>query len=343
MFATSLPSVGAPRPRRPPRSSGARRAQDARAQARCVQRLVAGFLALDHRGCRPTRLGAALAAALTFDDAPFDEEDAKMSTGSADNAMSARSGGGGPLLSEDAAGAPPAAEGFRHPAPSAPPLLPDIVADVVPGGGSGTTPIQDGLARVAALVAAAPSGGADADEYMQTVLSFAQLMARIPGIGTVSLTQARMDLESEFNVIHDREMREALARVEELAGMAAADRESHDAEARDAAAVAHARMAAEAAATVAVAHATFVDPAAAPPVEVFIASSPGGVRVRAERFLEAAVLGAYSHRDFIYGRLAGNWVRLDGEPGFMMVRALWPSMDWLLLRAALDASGAPRR
>jgi hypothetical protein len=286
-------------------------------------------LALDHRGCRPTRLGAALAAALTFDDAPFDEEDAKMSTGSADNAMSARSGGGGPLLSDDAAGAPPAAEGFRHPAPSAPPLL--------------TTPIQDGLARVAALVAAAPSGGADADEYMQTVLAFAQLMARIPGIGTVSLTQARMDLESEFNVIHDREMREALARVEELAGMAAADRESHDAEARDAAAVAHARMAAEAAATVAVAHATFVDTAAAPPVEVFIASSPGGVRVRAERFLEAAVLGAYNHRDFIYGRLAGNWVRLDGEPGFMMVRALWPSMDWLLLRAALDASGAPRR
>jgi hypothetical protein len=270
MFATSLPSVGAPRPRRPPRSSGARRAQDARAQARCVQRLVAGFLALDHRGCRPTRLGAALAAALTFDDAPFDEEDANMSTGSADNAMSARSGGGGPLLSDDAAGAPPAAEGFRHPAPSAPPLL--------------TTPIQDGLARVAALVAAAPSGGADADEYMQTVLAFAQLMARIPGIGTVSLTQARMDLESEFNVIHDREMREALARVEELAGMAAADRESHDAEARDAAAVAHARMAAEAAATVAVAHATFVDTAAAPPVEVFIASSPGGVRVRAERF-----------------------------------------------------------
>ena len=108
MAASFLPSAGAPRPRRPPRSSGARRAQDARAQARCVQRLLGGFDALGHRGCRPSRLGAALASALAL---------------------------GGD-------------DGFRHPTPSAPPLPPAGAGGVVPGLVRGASPLQAALSRM---------------------------------------------------------------------------------------------------------------------------------------------------------------------------------------------------
>ena len=108
MAASFLPSAGAPRPRRPPRSSGARRAQEARAQARCVQRLLGGFDALGHRGCRPSRLGAALASALAL---------------------------GGD-------------DGFRHPTPSAPPLPPAGAGGVVPGLVRGASPLQAALSRM---------------------------------------------------------------------------------------------------------------------------------------------------------------------------------------------------
>ena len=97
-MAASLPTAGAPRPRRPPRSSGARRAQDARAQARYVQRLLGGFDALGHRGCQSTRLGAALAAALAL---------------------------GGPLAAEDGGVG-------RRPPPFTPPPLPAVVRCVSP-------------------------------------------------------------------------------------------------------------------------------------------------------------------------------------------------------------------
>ena len=46
--------------RRPNRSAAERRLQAARAQARAVQRLLAAFQALGHRGCEPTALGRAL-------------------------------------------------------------------------------------------------------------------------------------------------------------------------------------------------------------------------------------------------------------------------------------------
>ena len=79
--AMTFPSTrGAPprRPRRPPRSSGQRRAQEGRAQARCIQRVLGAFAELSHRGCRPSRLGSALAAALRANDAPcgmYEESD----------------------------------------------------------------------------------------------------------------------------------------------------------------------------------------------------------------------------------------------------------------------------
>ncbi|CAK0853854.1 unnamed protein product, partial [Prorocentrum cordatum] len=54
-----------PRRRRPNRSAAARRAQYRRAECRTVERLLAAFAELrGHRGGAPTRLGAALAAAL---------------------------------------------------------------------------------------------------------------------------------------------------------------------------------------------------------------------------------------------------------------------------------------
>ena len=57
---------GMRRRRRPNRPAAARRAQEQRAQARAVQHLLDGFAQLmAHRGCRPTRLGAALYQALS--------------------------------------------------------------------------------------------------------------------------------------------------------------------------------------------------------------------------------------------------------------------------------------
>eukprot|EP00972_Heterocapsa_arctica_P034050 5012398-Heterocapsa_arctica.AAC.1 len=50
------------------RSGAARRAQVERAQARTVQRLLKGFAELSaHRGCQPSKLGAALAKLLDTD------------------------------------------------------------------------------------------------------------------------------------------------------------------------------------------------------------------------------------------------------------------------------------
>ena len=55
---------------RPRRTAAERRAQAQRAQGRVVQSLLRGFQELgSHRGCRPTRLGAALAAALGHGEA----------------------------------------------------------------------------------------------------------------------------------------------------------------------------------------------------------------------------------------------------------------------------------
>ena len=120
MATSFLPSADAPRPRRPPRSSGARRAQDARAQARCVQRLLGGFDALGHRGCRPTRLGAALAAALALHGSPLAD------------------------VGDD---------GFRHPAPSAPPLPHAGAGGAGPGPVRGASPLQAACARMNAAIA----------------------------------------------------------------------------------------------------------------------------------------------------------------------------------------------
>ena len=56
-----LPAV---RPRRPARSSAARRAQYARAEGRVVQHLLRSFDALEHRGCQPSAFGQSLSNAL---------------------------------------------------------------------------------------------------------------------------------------------------------------------------------------------------------------------------------------------------------------------------------------
>ena len=65
-----MDDVRAPRRRRPNRPAAARRAQHERARARVVQQLLGDFAALHHRGCRPTRLGAALAALLRAEPEP---------------------------------------------------------------------------------------------------------------------------------------------------------------------------------------------------------------------------------------------------------------------------------
>ena len=52
-------------PRRPNRSAKERRGQAHRAEARTVQRLLKVFSSLDHRGCRRSRLGAAMVEALS--------------------------------------------------------------------------------------------------------------------------------------------------------------------------------------------------------------------------------------------------------------------------------------
>ncbi|CAK0863332.1 unnamed protein product [Prorocentrum cordatum] len=52
------------RPQRPRRTAAERRAQAGRAQARAVQALLRAFSGMEHRGCRPTRLQAALRDAL---------------------------------------------------------------------------------------------------------------------------------------------------------------------------------------------------------------------------------------------------------------------------------------
>ena len=70
-------------PRRPPwldgrtrRSGAQRRAQDMRAEARMVQRLLKCFAQLQHRGCGSTALGKALAMALQPSVAEAPSEDA---------------------------------------------------------------------------------------------------------------------------------------------------------------------------------------------------------------------------------------------------------------------------
>ena len=61
----TVPLVSQHWPARPRRSAAERRAQALRAQGRMVQKLLASFEALSsHRGCLPSRLGSALAAAL---------------------------------------------------------------------------------------------------------------------------------------------------------------------------------------------------------------------------------------------------------------------------------------
>ena len=55
---------GRKRRRRPNRTAAERRAQMRRAEARTIQRLLASFASLAHRGSAPTQLGAALASAL---------------------------------------------------------------------------------------------------------------------------------------------------------------------------------------------------------------------------------------------------------------------------------------
>ena len=53
------------------KTAAERRAQRLRAEARCAQRLLRGFDDLvAHRGCRPTRLGLALQAALRGQGCP---------------------------------------------------------------------------------------------------------------------------------------------------------------------------------------------------------------------------------------------------------------------------------
>ena len=42
------------------------------------------------------------------------------------------------------------------------------------------------------------------------------------------------------------------------------------------------------------------------------------VKVRAERSTEATVLGFRAYLDIVHGRLMGNWVELEGEPGYML-------------------------
>ncbi len=125
----AMHSASAPRPRRPHRSSGARRAQEACAQARCVQKLLGSFSALGHRGCRPTRLGAALAAALAVGGAPTADE---------------------------------YGEGFHYPAPTAPPL-PTEAGGAGPYCGPDMPTLQDGFAQVLALAAETLTAGRLAD------------------------------------------------------------------------------------------------------------------------------------------------------------------------------------
>merc|ERR1712224_189504 len=62
MPRSGKPSFARERPRR---SGAERREQDARADARAIQRTLKGFSSLqEHRGCRPTKLGEAFAQAL---------------------------------------------------------------------------------------------------------------------------------------------------------------------------------------------------------------------------------------------------------------------------------------
>ncbi|CAK0854495.1 unnamed protein product [Prorocentrum cordatum] len=58
------PWLAASVPARPRRSAAERRAQAMRAQARAAQSLLRAFAPLQHRGCRPTLVGTALAEAL---------------------------------------------------------------------------------------------------------------------------------------------------------------------------------------------------------------------------------------------------------------------------------------
>ena len=77
------PTMSQAAPRRPPwldgrtrRSGAQRRAQDMRAEARMVQRLLKCFAQLQHRGCGSTALGQALAMALQPSVAEAPSEDA---------------------------------------------------------------------------------------------------------------------------------------------------------------------------------------------------------------------------------------------------------------------------
>lgn len=64
--------------RQPNRPAAARREQYARAQARVAQTLVKSFLALNHRGCRRSKIGDVLLRLLT-EDSNGDEEDSSLS------------------------------------------------------------------------------------------------------------------------------------------------------------------------------------------------------------------------------------------------------------------------
>ncbi|CAK0842844.1 unnamed protein product [Prorocentrum cordatum] len=88
--------AAAGQPQRPRRSAAERRAQARRKQARAAQELLRAFRDLGHRGCRPTRLGKALAEALG----------AVAPSGSAP--LAAGSGGNGADWDPDGAAAAPA-------------------------------------------------------------------------------------------------------------------------------------------------------------------------------------------------------------------------------------------
>ena len=64
--------------KRPNRSAADRREQYDRAHARVAQTLVKGFLALNHRGCRRTKLGDALPLLLSTQPADHGAEDSKL-------------------------------------------------------------------------------------------------------------------------------------------------------------------------------------------------------------------------------------------------------------------------
>ena len=96
-------------PPRPRRTAAERRAQAGRAQARAAQALLRSFRDLGHRGCRPTKLGTALAEALGA-SAPRTASGgvrgvaraSSRAEGDLGNEFRAAAGSGGAARSEDA-------------------------------------------------------------------------------------------------------------------------------------------------------------------------------------------------------------------------------------------------